>query len=168
MKIIEALKELKNLDGKVKDLTQKVKDNSARASFETPKYADEKKQIRDWLQSARDTLFRIEELTVALAKTNAVTQMTVKIGDKEVTKSPAAWLIRYRKLAALEQASWASLTDKGVKEGKFNGPTGEITVTIERAYDPKERDEKVEELRSEPFAISAALEIFNAATDLVE
>ncbi len=168
MRIIEALKSLKDLDQKAFDLRAKIKEHSAYASFETPRYVDQKTQVDRWLQAHRDILLLIEKTQFNIQKTNIATMVSITIGDKKVTKSIAEWILRRRKLIKLEQESWSLLTDKGIKEGQGAGPSGVLEIKLIRAYDPKEKDEKLEQLRAEPFLIDSALEIVNATTDLIE
>lgn len=168
MKIIEALKQLKDLDVKAKELRTKIQEHSAYTSLETPRYPDQKAQVTSWLQAHRDVLFEIETLGYRLQKTNILTQVTIAVGGKDVTKSILQWISRRTKLAELERQSWAILTDRNIKEGNFESSAGTMEMKIIRAFDPKERDEKVEALRAEPALINAALEIVNATTDLLE
>lgn len=168
MKIIEGMKRLKDLDGKAKDLREKIKRYSADASFETPAYPDQSAQITGWLQSHRDTLFEIETLNFRISKTNALTSVTVSLEEGNITKSITQWILRRRKLAEAEKQSWECLTDRGIKEGFTSGPSGQLHVTCRKYYDQETRDKKVEQFRSEPHKIDAALEIVNATTDLME
>lgn len=168
MKIIEALKSLKDLDQKAFDLRAKIKDHSAYASFETPRYPDQKLQVSGWLQAHRDILQLIEKTQYLLQKTNVTVMVTIDLQGKKVTKSIAEWILRRRKLVALEVESYKLLTDKGIKEGQGQGPSGTLEIKLIRAYEPKERDEKLEYLRAEPALIDGALEIVNATTDLLK
>ena len=51
MKLIEALKQTKDLKRKAEDLRRKIGQFCAYLSHETPTYADQKKQVAEWLQS---------------------------------------------------------------------------------------------------------------------
>lgn len=169
MKIIEGLKEAKQLLKKVDDLKAKVGQFSAYRSMETPAYTDQKAQVKDWLQSISDTLKRICDLRVAIQRTNIDTDVTIEIGGKQVTKSIAAWIHRRRDLAALEKSAWQMLTDKGIQEGQLKKSDGSFEeMKIVRCYEAAEKDEKVALFDSEPSIIDAKLEIINAITDLIE
>ena len=66
---------------------------------------------------------------------------------------------------------WAGLgrKEQGMREGILQTSTGEQQqVKIRRYYDPANRDEHLEQYRSEPNKIDATLEVVNAVTDLVE
>lgn len=169
MKIIEAMKRVKMNDEKVADLQQKISANSANISIETPLYGNDTDQrVREWLQSAEDIGQENIRLLVAIQRTNMATPVTITLGDKPVTKTIAEWVWRRRRYAEVDLGTWQKLTDKGIKEGIQQGPTGPIEIKIVRHYDPMVRDAKLVEYRSEPHLIDGALEIVNATTDLVE
>ena len=169
MKLIEALKQIKGLQRKADDLREKVATNSAYLSYETPVYGNQPKQVAEWVQAYSDILKEILRLRVAIQRTNLATEVTIELAGKSVTKSIAEWIHRRRDLAKMERDVWASLTDKGLREGKAKQSSGEeVDVTIIRCYSPEERDEKVAQFDSEPSTIDAKLEIVNAVTDLAE
>ena len=169
MKLIEAMKKIKELRVKAEDLRKKVGTYCADQSHETPVYPDQKAKVREWTQSYSDILKEILSLRVAIQKTNLATDVTVELGGKQVTKTIAEWIHRRRDLAELERSVWDSIGDRGLREGTVQTSTGEKTeVKIRRYYDPEERDNKVELFRSEPSVIDRTLEVINAVTDLVE
>ena len=169
MKIIEGLKKIKELQRKADDLKQLVKDNCARSSLESDKYEGQKKKVSEWIQGYSDILKEILRLRIAIQKTNIETNVTIDLGGKSVTKSIAEWIHRRRDLANRELEIWDSLTDRGIKEGYGNGPSGDtIEIKIVRHYDPEERDKKRDLYQSEPTTIDAKLEVVNAITDLIE
>lgn len=169
MKIIEAMKQVKDLTRKADDLRTKIGSHSADLDFETPMYENQKLQVSGWLQSHSDILKEILRLRVAIQKTNILTPVTITIGDVNVTKTIAEWIHRRRDLAAMEQQAWRQLTDRGLREGTVTQSTGQLKeVKIRRYFDPLVRDQKVEEFRSEPHLIDSTLEVVNAVTDLIE
>lgn len=169
MKIIEAMKKIKDQQVKAADIRSKIQVYCADLSFETPLYADQKQQVAEWLQAHEDILKEILRLRVAIQRTNLATSVTIELGGKQVTKSIAEWVHRRRDLAALAKDAWQKLTDRGLKEGTAKNSTGQdIEIKLRRYYDPKERDAKVELYRSEPSIIDATLEVTNAVTDVVE
>ena len=125
MKLIEALKKVKDLQRKASDLRVLVKDHCALSSFETQKYPNQKKQVTEWMQAHSDVLKEILRLRIAIQKTNLETEVVIEIGNKQVTKSIAAWIHRRRDLANEELQMWNQLTDRGIKEGVAKGPTGD-------------------------------------------
>jgi len=168
MKLIEAMKKIKELRIKAEDLKSKVGTYCADQSHETPVYTDQKAKIKEWTQGYSDILKEILSLRVAIQRTNLATDVTVELGGKQVTKTIAEWIHRRRDLAGLEQAIWANIGDRGLREGTVATSTGEKTeVKIRRYYDPEERDNKVDLYRSEPSVIDRTLEVVNAVTDLV-
>jgi hypothetical protein len=169
MKIIEGLKKVKDLERKVGDLAGKVKENAAISSLDTEKYANQGQQVREWLDTIRDTIHEISRLRCAIQTTNLAVKVDIELEGKQVNKTIAAWIHRRRDLAKMECGSWAALTDRGIKEGMVNSPTGQpIQLSIKRFYDPAERDKRIEALTQEVSLIDARLEIVNAVTDLQE
>lgn len=170
MKLIQAMKKLKDLAIKAEDLRKKVANAAADLTIETPTYPDQRRQVAEWIQGHSDILKEILELRVAIQRTNILTPVTIELGGKQVTKSIAEWIHRRRDLAKIEQDMWAKLTDKNLKEQNLQtvagGPVTE--VRIRRYYDPAERDAKIELYRSEPSVIDATLEVVNAVTELSE
>ena len=169
MKLIEAMKKIKELRIKADDLASKVTTYCADQSHETPVYPDQKAKIKEWTQAHSDVLKEILSLRVSIQRTNLQTDVTIELGDKQITKSIAEWIHRRRDLAGLEEGLWRAIGDRGLKEGTVQTSTGEKTeVKIRRYYDPEERDNKVALYRSEPSVIDRTLEVTNAVTDLVE
>jgi hypothetical protein len=170
MKLIQAMKKLKDLATKAEDLRKKVGLYCADLTIETPQYPDQKRQIAEWIQGHGDILKEILSLRFAVQKTNLATDVTMEIGGKQVTKSIAEWIHRRRDLAKWDMEMWARLTDRNLKEQNVQTtPGGVVTeVRIRRYFDPAERDGKVELFRTEPSVIDATLETVNAVTDLID
>jgi len=169
MKLIEAMKKVKELTKKAEDLRKKVSANCAISSIETQTYSDQRRQIAEWIQAHSDVLKEILRLRVAIQRTNLNTRVTIELGGKSVDKTIAEWIHRRRDLSGLELAMWSALTDKNIKEGTAAGPSGAvIQISINRFYDPAERDAKRDLYTSEPYIIDSRLEVVNAITDLIE
>lgn len=170
MKLIQAMKKLKDLNIKGDDLRKKVMQHASDLSIESPVYADQKRQVAEWIQSHGDILKEILHLRVSIQRTNLATRVDVELDGKRITKTIAEWIHRRRDLANLEQGMWAQLTDRGLKEQNLvtaaGGPVTEIR--IRRYFDPAERDRKMEIYRTEPSVIDGTLEIVNATTELLE
>lgn len=170
MKIIEAMKKVKDLLRKAEDLRGKVSLNSAHMNFETPTYGEKQAaQVAEWLQAHEDILSEILRLRVAIQRTNLAVKVPIELGGRNVTKTIAEWIHRRRDLAKLDVEAWSKLTDKNLKEGRGVNTLGEpIEIRITRNFDPATRDKKIELYRSEPSTIDAALEVVNAVTDIIE
>lgn len=169
MKLIEALKKVKDLQRKASDLKSLVSEHCAISNLDTPKYPDQKVQVDGWIQAYSDVLKEILSLRVAIQRTNLGTAVTIEIGGKAVKKTIAEWIHRRRDLAGLELAIWSVIGDRGIKEGMVNGPGGAlIKVEINRFYDPDTVVAMRELYASEPSLIDGTLEIINAVTDLQE
>lgn len=169
IKIIEALKRLKDLTIKAEDLRTKIGQHSADLNYETPVYENQKDQVDSWLQSHSDILKEILRLRTAVQRTNLETKVTIDLNGKGVTHSIAEWIHRRRDLAAAEATAYAKLTDRNLKEGMAQQSSGQaIEVKIRRYYDAKTRDENISKYKSEPHIIDSTLEVTNAVTDLIE
>lgn len=170
MKIIQAMKTVKMNKAKVADLQTKLANICANLSFETPMYGTETgNKVKEFLQSCTDLSQENVRLLTAIQRTNLATQVTIAIGEKNVTKNIAEWVWRKREYAAVDMATWTKLTDRGLKEGMANTSTGTpLEMKLVRHYDPVARDNAIGMYRSEPHQIDAALEIVNATTDLIE
>lgn len=169
MKIIEALKKIKDLNIKASDLRDKIGAHSADLNFETPLYPDQKATVDGWLQAHHDITKEILRLHTAVQKTNLATKVTMDLSDVNVTRTIAEWVLRRRLLAPMEMQAWAKLTDRNLREGYASQSSGaQVEIRIRRYYDPKQRDEKVALYKSEPHTIDSTLEVFNAVTDLIE
>ena len=169
MKIIEALKKVKDLQRKVEDLRVLVRDHCAISSLETQKYPNQTTQITEWIQAHSDVLKEILRLRIAIQTTNLNTDVIIELDGKSVTKTIAEWIHRRRDLATEELSMWNQLGDRGIHEGMAKGPTGDpVEIKINRFYDPGERDKKRELYSTEPSVIDGRLEVVNAVTDLIE
>ena len=170
MKIIEAMKKIKDLQRKAEDLREKIKNHSADMDFETPIYENQRQQVRDWIQAHTDIVQEIMRLRVAIQRTNLATRIKVELGETVVEKSVAEWVHRRRDLAQLDLACWSAMTkDRLLKEGTVTQSNGEKReVKIRRYYDPAERDKRTAVYASEPTTIDATLEVANAVTELIE
>ncbi len=168
MKIIEAMKKIKELQRKSEDLRGKVHKYCSDQDYETPLYGkDQAKQISEWIQAHSDIAKEILRLRIDIQKVNLKTDVSIEIGSKTVTKTIAEWIHRRRDLASLERSMWSGIGDRGLKEGTYKSSAGDdIDLKIRRYYDPVERDRKEEEYRSEPHEIDSTLEVVNAITDV--
>ena len=169
MKIIEAMKQIKDLQRKCEDLRGKIRQCSADLDSETPLYENQKDMVAGWLQSHSDITKEILRLRLAIQRTNLATEVPIELEGKAVTKTIAEWIHRRRDLSQLELQAYMSLTDRNLKEGQVTQSTGEKRdVKIRRYYNPEARDKKLDALKSEPLLVDARLEVVNAVTDLME
>lgn len=169
MKIIEAMKKIKDLQRKVDDLKNAIRQHCADMDFENPVYQDQEGQVSNWVQSVSDILKEILRLRVAIQRTNLTTMVQIELNGVTVEKTIAEWIHRRRDLAKSEEELWRCLDDRGLKDGQMRMSSGDIKdVHVRRYYDPGKRDDKIDEFRSEPLKIDATLEVVNAVTDLVE
>ena len=171
MKIIEAMKQIKDLQVKKDDLVQKVQKHCADLDYETPVYPEQKDQVQKWIQAHSDILKEILNLRFQIQRTNIATTVPIELGGAKVTKSIAEWIHRRRDLANHEMTIWMSLTDRNLKEGLLpssNPQEQRREVKIRRYYDPVQRDKSIDLYRSEPGIIDRTLEVVNATTDLIE
>jgi len=169
MKIIEAMKKVKANRQKITDLQSKISENSAHLSYETPMYADITNRLREWAQSCEDLGQDNISLLTRISKTNLQTSVPITMGGRVITKTIAEWIWRRREYAALSRLTFASMTDRNLREGVTKSSTGvDMTIKLIRNYDPERRDACMATYQEEPSAIDAALEVINAITDLKE
>lgn len=173
MKIIEGLKKEKELLRKFDDLKKKIGLHSAHLNTESPVYADQKKQVSEWIQSCKDILKDLQILRMRIYKTNIATKVSIefKKGDKPFTveRSIAEWIHRRMQLAEMEKSIYGKLTDKNLKEGTVQDSNGQkVDVKIVRCYEPIERDKSLDLYSNEPITIDSKLEVVNATTNLLE
>ena len=168
--LVEGLKKAKALLIEANDLRKQIALHCADMTNETPVYGEEQsKQISSWLQAHEDKIALSEKLRLRVAYTNATSFVSMKIGDKTVRKSIAAWVLRKQTLAAESLAAWEVLGDRGLKNkvlATSSGTTQEVTGR--RYFDPVLRDRRVREYRDEPGIIDRTLEHYNAVTFLKE
>lgn len=172
MKIIEAMKRIKENKEKITDLQKKISANTAFLSYETPPYGADKTaaQVQAWTQAAHDIVLDNVALLVRISKTNIATNVTITLGEQRITKTMAEWIWRRREYAAIDFATWSTHNDRGLKEGRVQTVSGgDVTeIKIVRYYDPAQRDAQMAIYRSEPHAIDGALEVVNATTELLD
>jgi hypothetical protein len=172
MKIIEALKKIKDLARKQDDIKSKIAEYCCDLDIETPTYPDQKRQISDWLQAHGDILKEMLHLKFSIQRTNTLTPVTITIDDRPVTKKISEWIFRRKELAKVQESAWRVLTTKNYPEAGYkNKPTPNSPETIVKRrlyFDPVERDKKIELYRSEPHIIDSTLEVINATTELIE
>ncbi len=170
MKIIEAMKQVKDLLRKAEDLRGKVHTHCLDLDIENPVYEDQAATVAGWIQAHHDILREVSGLRAAIQRTNLATEVTIEVGGKQVTKSITEWIYRRRDLADLDAEMWRGVTRREgqVRDGELRTTAGETrAVHVRRYYSPQERDERHEAYRSEPSRIDATLEVVNAVTDLV-
>ena len=169
MKIIEAMKAVKDLSRKADDIADKVHTYCADHSHETARYGERQaEQITEWTQAHSDLIKEIARLKIAIQRTNLDTMVTIELGGVKVTKCIAEWVLRRRELAEKQREMWRRMNDRNLQEGFVTNSTGEKTmVKIRRYYDPRKRDVMVEMYHSEPSKIDGTLEVVNAVTEVV-
>jgi hypothetical protein len=169
MKIIEAMKKIKDLQRKSEDLRRKIGQNSAKLSIEKSSYENPSGKISEWIQAVQDISKEVLRLRIAIQKTNLETMVEIELGDKLVTKCIAEWIHRRRDLALADCYAWKQLTDKGLKPQIVNsGQENETKIEVDLFFSQEEKDEMIERYTAEPHAIDSKLEVVNCVTDIIE
>lgn len=171
MKLIEAMKQRKDLQKKAEDLRQKIGQYSAHSSIESPVYGTEQGAIvKGWVQAHQDIVKQMRNLSIAIQKTNLTTKVSMTIAGETVELSVAEWILRRRELAGMEAAVWNAMNDRQVKTGTILASDGKTqqAVQVIRYYDPVQRDKMVDAFTHEPSQIDARLEVVNATTELID
>src|SRR5271168_40889 len=153
MKLIEAMKRVKANNEKIAALQKMIGDFSAHLSHETPVYRNEMpEKISGWAQTCEDLAQENIRILTSISRTNLETKVTVKLGEKNVTKSVAEWIWRRPEYAASDLATWQKMGDRGLREGHMNSsvPGGaSIEVEIVRNNNSERRDKKLAAYQSE-------------------
>lgn len=169
MKIIEALKKIKYLTTKAADYRQKISLYSADMDFDQPPFPDMKGKVSELLQGHSDIIKEICNLKHRVQKTNCLHNLSIELNGNVVVKTLYEWIQRRRELSALELSAWNGLTDKGLSDKQYQQTTGAVgLIKMRRYYDPAEKAKKIDQLKYEPVAIDAALEMANCTVDLLE
>ncbi len=170
MKIIEALKKTQYLTKKVIDLKGKIYVGAADTELDIPLYTNQKEKVSEWLQATQDILLEIETIKHRIQKTNVLTEVSIELGGKIVTKSISRWIMRRRDLATMQKDAWMALTDRGLKPQASRQTNSDKIkhYLVRRYYDQEMKDKMVGLLDAEPTIIDGKLEIINVITDLLE
>jgi len=170
MKIIEALKKVKNNREKISDLQQLIQQNCAHMESQkgsTP-YNDPKKKIKEWVQSIHDTQKENSKLLSQIQKTNLETLVTIEMpSGTQVEKSISEWIVRRREGVDTEIETYNAMSSR-LQQQAFKKEDGTIEVdNVVLNYSSEDRDKKTMDLGQEKSLIDAKLEIVNATTDLL-
>lgn len=176
MKLIEAIKSQKTTLRKMEDLRKKISTHCADLDCMQPTYGnaeEQKKKITGWLQSHHDLALSLTDLKKAIQTTNLATNITIKIGDNEVTRCIAEWVIRRREIVDLEIQAYSALTDRSLSEkglrtmGNIEEQKKLSSARVRFYFDATKRDEQIDLLKEEKDSIDKNLEIINATTELI-
>jgi hypothetical protein len=169
MKIIEALKQLKIIEDRIKRNTQKINTYAAYISTEGPAFSSHEEQVKEvagLLQSVADLGKEYLRLKTAIAQTNLVTQ--VSVGDRTFSIAELIILGQHGvgnwqsdAFVALETQKAATMLRGTPNTDPQNPPR------IIPAYNQKQRNEALEDWLQFLESISGRLEVVNAETDLV-
>lgn len=178
MKLIEAIKKIKEIDQQVNSVSQKLAENSADLEHHNPAYGsveEQTKQIQAWLCQAHDLLELKENLKYRISKTNNATMVTITVGGKDITKSIAQWMTRRRETAIAEASVWTSLFQRpkmlrpeSIECLDAAGNPAKKISNVRRYFNVKQADEKVQTFAQEPSMIDGKLEVVNAITELLD
>lgn len=169
MKIIQAMRKIKQLEDKASLYRERIAVYSQDLDIETPVYGEgQRDKVSSWLQGHEDLMREIESLKASIQRTNSSTPITIRIRDVEVTKTITEWIVRRAVTSKLNRQAWSSLGAKKLVDGSMQTSSGEHrNVSVRRYYDPEERDRKVSLFTQEPTLIDGELEVANAITDII-
>ena len=160
---------------KMEDLRKKISMYCADLDCMQPTYGsaeEQSKKVSEWLQMHHDLALQLTDLKRKIQKTNLNIPVMIKVGDVDITRSIAEWVIRRREIIDLETQSYSILSDRGLSDRSImmrSVDSDKVKNARVRFYfDASERDKKLEILKNEKESIDKALEITNAITDLIE
>lgn len=177
MKLIEALKDQKSTLRKMEDLRRKIASHCADLDVMQPTYGsaqEQEKKISEWLQSHDDLALKLTDLKKKIQNTNLQTLVTIKVGDKDITRSIVEWIIRKREIIDLQLLAYSSLNDRGLSEKGLRamGSPDEAkklqNARVRFYFNASTRDQTIETLKTEKESIDKALEITNATIELID
>ena len=176
MKLIEAMKEVKHTLRKMEDLRKKISTYCADLDCMQPTYGtaeEQKKKISEWLQSHNDLALNLTELKKNIQKTNLATSIRLKIGNNNVMRTIAEWIIRRREIVDLQLSAYNSLSDRNLADrglramGNVDEAKKLQNARVRFYFDASDRDINIELLKTEKESVDKVLEIANATTELL-
>lgn len=176
MKLIEALKEVKSILRKMEDLRKKIASHCADLDVMQPTYgsaSEQEKKVSGWLQSHDDSALALTNLKKKIQDTNLQTPVVIKVGDNDIMRSIAEWIIRRREIIDLQLLAYTSLGDRGLSEKGLRaiGSPEEMkklqNARVRFYFNASERDKNIDILKNEKESIDKALEIANVVTELL-
>ena len=171
MKIIQAMRQIEANKQKLEDLRALIANHCSSLSHETPLYGDKTaEKVAGWAQACKDIGLENIKLQMGIWRANIATKVTIKIGEQDITKSIAEWILRRQEYASLDYQTWDKMGDRGLREGEIKSsvPGQEpFKVKIIRYFDPDERDRNKAIFKEEPSLINGHLEVINAVTDII-
>ena len=166
MTILEAMKEMKLIDKKMKDNSAQIQMYSSQPSNEKPLLDSveiQKKKIKELAQANEDLAVRSCELNARINYTNLFT-----IVNLEGKKYSINDLLQYRrKLATSVTQTYTAMNDTNYTS-KGNSRIGSSDSVIERYYDNQYKQNKLSEWQDFYHTIDSRLEVVNATTPLAE
>lgn len=168
MKIIEAMKELKLIDKKMKKNIELINEYAAlpdneRLPFETR--AKQIAQVKSLIQANIDLMKNYLHIKQSIENTNLVSK--VAIYGKEYTISEL--LIIKRNLASVMIATYNALNDSQARRKiQQMSVRGEKPPIVDRFYDETDKNAGLNQWEDLYHTIDARLEVTNASTDLIE
>jgi len=175
MKLIEAMKNVKSTLRKMEDLRKKITKYCSDLDYMAPIYGnvdEQKKKIAEWLQSHHDLALQLTTLKANIQKTNLATPVTIKVGNNDITRPIAEWVIRRREIVDLEILAVSALQETNMDTPAYrlvsrnNDQMKDAKIRL--YFVAEERDYVLEILRSEKEMIDKALEIVNVNTELID
>lgn len=178
MKIIEGLKELKQITEKLDknadmiSLYASALDNE-KLPFETED--KQRKQINEYIQSSKDLISRYLQLKTAIDKTNMETKVQFDFGTFTIhdlillnpRNAKAARTGNYAG-AMLAQPYTALTTDQADRRlHMLNRNSSSDSIKVLRFYDEEAKNKELYRISDFLGSISARLEVINATTDII-
>lgn len=171
MKIIEAMKDLKLIESKMKKNIEYINNYSSALDTEKLPFGseeDQKKEVQRLIQSNNDLAERYLYLKAAIERTNLSTKVMIEGGKREYTIFEL--LNIKRTLSAYLKSTYVSLSPK---EGnsrlvRAQSAMNSVVPKVVTFYSEREKNEKLDELERFFTSITSRLEVVNAVTDLIE
>lgn len=168
MKLIEAMKELKLIEKKMRTNSSRIQEYASLVSNQQPHFASEaeqKQQVDSLIQANLALHIRYLSLKRAIERTNLAT--TVKVGSFDLTLSDM--LVLKRKLGVLVMETFQALNDSAAKSnlGYYSKMASDKGVTIKKMFSEEKKYEALNAWQKLLSDIDSRLEVVNATTELV-
>lgn len=168
MMLIEAMKELKLLEKRMRDNTEKVAKYSSGLSTEKEVFGSEKKQrqeVSSLIQANMDLFKRYLQLKTAIERTNINTTILFPdIGEFNLTELLA--IRRRMNLPITNTFNALNTRDADAKMRSARVPEN-VDIQVVRYYDEEEKNNQLRKWMDFFDAIDGKLEVVNATTPLL-
>lgn len=125
--------------------------------------------VKELIQGTIDKITHLGALKHAVTFLNATTSLTLRLGDKDVTKTVDQWIARKDIGIPMTQAVLSALKPRHLEKDRIqvDAAGAKTLVQVVRFYDEAQKDKALELLLEEERAIETALDKYNCTTEIL-